>query len=264
MLRKRQKRGFTLIELLVVIAIIAILAAILFPVFSRAREQARKTACLSHMKQIGQALMMYLQDWDETYPFVTSCNAPGVGSPNDLPQGQLYPYIKNPQVWNCPSASSAVQAPLVPAWHRPDGAVVPWYPSPPWTFPKDFVGSFVTVAYAEPLMRNALCDWSQKPIRQSEVATPAETVAFADASTFGSCGGRRVVYANICQAACFPDRRLKRNTRHVEGENLVFADGHAKWMNFMSIANDCGKLFDPFRRSDNVTFWSKFGGGPAD
>jgi prepilin-type N-terminal cleavage/methylation domain-containing protein len=66
---KGQKKGFTLIELLVVIAIIAILAAILFPVFSRAREQARKTACLSNLKQIGQALMMYVQDWDEGYPF---------------------------------------------------------------------------------------------------------------------------------------------------------------------------------------------------
>ena len=68
MLMRRQKRGFTLIELLVVIAIIAILAAILFPVFSRARESARKTACLSNMKQIGTALMMYCQDWDEAFP----------------------------------------------------------------------------------------------------------------------------------------------------------------------------------------------------
>ena len=60
--------GFTLIELLVVIAIIAILASILFPVFARARSQARKTVCLSNMKQIGLSLMMYAQDYDETYP----------------------------------------------------------------------------------------------------------------------------------------------------------------------------------------------------
>ena len=63
-----KKRGFTLIELLVVIAIIAILAAILFPVFARAREQARKTSCLSNMKQIGTSMMMYIQDYDEAYP----------------------------------------------------------------------------------------------------------------------------------------------------------------------------------------------------
>jgi prepilin-type N-terminal cleavage/methylation domain-containing protein len=75
MLMWSKKRGFTLIELLVVIAIIAILAAILFPVFSRAREQARKTACLSNMKQMATATMMYVQDWDETFPITTVCCA---------------------------------------------------------------------------------------------------------------------------------------------------------------------------------------------
>src|SRR5438270_8287108 len=63
------KRGFTLIELLVVIAIIAIIAAILFPVFAQAREKARQATCVSNMKQIGTALTMYQQDYDETYPF---------------------------------------------------------------------------------------------------------------------------------------------------------------------------------------------------
>ncbi len=64
----QQRRGFTLIELLVVIAIIAILAAILFPVFAQAREKARQTTCTSNLKQIGTAFMMYVQDYDETYP----------------------------------------------------------------------------------------------------------------------------------------------------------------------------------------------------
>jgi prepilin-type N-terminal cleavage/methylation domain-containing protein len=64
----RSRRGFTLIELLVVIAIIAILAAILFPVFSKAREKARQASCLSNQKQIGLAMMMYIEDYDETYP----------------------------------------------------------------------------------------------------------------------------------------------------------------------------------------------------
>src|SRR5712671_3091395 len=65
-----RRRGFTLIELLVVIAIIAILAAILFPVFAAARERARLTACLSNMRQLGSALTMYVQDYDETYPYI--------------------------------------------------------------------------------------------------------------------------------------------------------------------------------------------------
>src|SRR2546421_11787534 len=67
-LRKRLKSGFTLIELLVVIAIIAILAAILFPVFAQAREKARAISCVSNLNQIGKATMMYVQDYDETYP----------------------------------------------------------------------------------------------------------------------------------------------------------------------------------------------------
>ena len=65
---RHPRRGFTLIELLVVIAIIAILAAILFPVFARAREQARRSVCLSNMKQIGLGLGMYMQDYDQTFP----------------------------------------------------------------------------------------------------------------------------------------------------------------------------------------------------
>src|SRR5205814_1740444 len=70
-----QKPAFTLIELLVVIAIIAIIAAILFPVFARAREAARKAACLSNEKQIAAAVQMYMQDYDETFPFVLNVSA---------------------------------------------------------------------------------------------------------------------------------------------------------------------------------------------
>src|SRR5947199_3153379 len=76
------KRGFTLIELLVVIAIIALLAAILFPVFSRARENARKSSCLNNVKQIGVAMMQYTQDYDEYYPLQIYYNETSPGSCN--------------------------------------------------------------------------------------------------------------------------------------------------------------------------------------
>jgi prepilin-type N-terminal cleavage/methylation domain-containing protein/prepilin-type processing-associated H-X9-DG protein len=93
------RRGFTLIELLVVIAIIAILAAILFPVFARARESARKTSCLSNLKQLGLASHMYAQDWDELFPVDAHiCN------PHPVLVGQLMPYMKNVQILYCPSA----------------------------------------------------------------------------------------------------------------------------------------------------------------
>lgn len=95
-----KKRGFTLIELLVVIAIIAILAAILFPVFARAREKARQTSCLSNLKQLGLAVQMYTQDYDETYCM----------SVYGVPPNRIFtfydahlPYMKNVQIFQCPS-----------------------------------------------------------------------------------------------------------------------------------------------------------------
>jgi len=121
------KKGFTLIELLVVIAIIAILAAILFPVFARAREQARKSSCLSNIKQLGLGMLMYVQDYDERFPngrYVAGGAAGPLGDGNIVHNGwawmvdsnwrgqvpsQVYlrdivnPYISNNQIWLCPS-----------------------------------------------------------------------------------------------------------------------------------------------------------------
>src|SRR3982750_3360923 len=88
----RSRSGFTLIELLVVIAIIAILAAILFPVFAQAREKARQTACMSNVKQIGTALTMYVQDYEETMPRAFSGGT--AASPGRDWSTDLIPYIK--------------------------------------------------------------------------------------------------------------------------------------------------------------------------
>jgi prepilin-type N-terminal cleavage/methylation domain-containing protein/prepilin-type processing-associated H-X9-DG protein len=94
------RRGFTLIELLVVIAIIAILAAILFPVFAKAREKARQTSCLSNLKQIGLAALSYAQDYDEMYPLAATGAS---GSVRTYYFQTLNPYTKNKQIWKCPS-----------------------------------------------------------------------------------------------------------------------------------------------------------------
>ncbi len=110
MFKNYRRKGFTLIELLVVIAIIAILAAILFPVFAKAREKARQTACLSNMRQLGMACQQYAQDWDD--------HIPGLYNTADVvsyPSGnlgycswssQIYPYVKSRNVFDCPDATS--------------------------------------------------------------------------------------------------------------------------------------------------------------
>ena len=109
----RSRKGFTLIELLIVIAIIAILAAILFPVFASAREKARQSACGSNLKQLGLATLQYVQDYDETYPqgiggWCTPAGSPPCAWTSDYSgwAGQLYPYVKSVNVFQCPSDTS--------------------------------------------------------------------------------------------------------------------------------------------------------------
>jgi len=244
------KRGFTLIELLVVIAIIAILAAILFPVFAKAREKARTTSCLSNMKQIGNAVMMYTQDCDEMMPFAGcyGCNGTGdsANSPTCLPHGKIYPYVKNPQVFDCPSAQMAVA--VYDATYnlaRVNGT---------WPVPPEFSGISCDIGFNDKVGQLAI----------ATIEAPSQTVVFSDACMTLSCGGTRTVYSRACGAACDTSLRTKSNGRHAEGENLAFCDGHAKWMNDKSIAGQCGALFWPTKADWGITYWSHWGGGPAD
>jgi prepilin-type N-terminal cleavage/methylation domain-containing protein/prepilin-type processing-associated H-X9-DG protein len=102
--RPSRRTGFTLIELLVVIAIIAILAAILFPVFARARENARRASCSSNLKQIGLGILQYVQDYDERY--VRATNGPGGVIGSQTWANSTQPYLKSTQIFQCPSDSA--------------------------------------------------------------------------------------------------------------------------------------------------------------
>src|SRR5688500_12262408 len=112
----RKHRGLTLTELLVVIGIIALLAAVLFPVFGRVRENSRKSSCQSNLKQVSTAFLQYCQDFNEKLPHSAQNSDPVGGGwvlggggaptypfPTDVTQGALYPYVKNAQVYICPS-----------------------------------------------------------------------------------------------------------------------------------------------------------------
>jgi prepilin-type N-terminal cleavage/methylation domain-containing protein/prepilin-type processing-associated H-X9-DG protein len=114
-------KGFTLIELLVVIAIIAILAAILFPVFARARENARRASCSSNMKQIGLGMMQYTQDYDEGLPLPKLADSPSTDYGRRW-RGPIFPYVKSAQLFVCPSntASANTMEPAVPALNLPE------------------------------------------------------------------------------------------------------------------------------------------------
>src|SRR4051794_6915717 len=103
-MQKNRRPAFTLIELLVVIAIIAILAAILFPVFARARESARRTTCLNNMKQVTTGILMYAQDYDEVMPYQDGDLCDYATSRKAVWLNSIFPYVKNRQVYICPSA----------------------------------------------------------------------------------------------------------------------------------------------------------------
>lgn len=174
----RSRLGFTLIELLVVIAIIAILAAILFPVFAQAREKARAASCLSNLKQVGMGLMMYLQDYDETFPmnFYRGQEANGSACTVSMYQ-EIQTYTRSAAVMRCPSDAAPLDFPLsmsVASLPPLCGAVpalrfVSYQPNASLLAPGD----------PNPMFGGA----TGKPtLRLAEVEYPVETSTFSDAT----------------------------------------------------------------------------------
>jgi len=197
-----KKHGFTLIELLVVIAIIAILAAILFPVFARAREKARQTSCLSNVKQIALSTLMYVQDYDEKYNFAYTIT-PTVSWPN-----LLMPYIKNSQLYSCPSDPDE--------WNIGGGIGLSYIPNYRMFPPGDT---------AVPT-----------PVKMAKLTKPSETIMLAenaDGSTSNLQPDCQYAYGTNGSSASSGYNPWARVSlaRHNGGSNYAFADGHAKWLN---------------------------------
>jgi prepilin-type N-terminal cleavage/methylation domain-containing protein/prepilin-type processing-associated H-X9-DG protein len=187
------RRGFTLIELLVVIAIIAILAAILFPVFAKAREKARQTSCLSNVKQLSLACMQYCQDYDERFAIKGATAACGGGVAwGGMPLAQVFPYVKNTQCYQCPSSAKR-------AWcgkSTPESlALVP--------------GSSYNVS----------CGMVNGPA-MADLKMPSEMAMLGESA--GSSFWRPVNDYAGCDCGVV--------SIHNEGINVGYCDGHGKWV----------------------------------
>jgi len=215
-LSKRQN-AFTLIELLVVIAIIAILAAILFPVFARARENARRSSCQSNLKQIGLGVFQYIQDYDEKFPMAVTGNA------SQFPIGwadSIQPYLKSTQIYQCPSESTGPNSDPTS-----QGYSDYWY--------------------------NAALSWDGNdsahynvPISQAALVSSSLTLMAGDLKSGSFGGGTACSRSNGFDARGDADTRypvvgaaiqvtqnglMDGGLRHLEGINLLYTDGHVKW-----------------------------------
>jgi prepilin-type N-terminal cleavage/methylation domain-containing protein/prepilin-type processing-associated H-X9-DG protein len=205
-MKLKSRRGFTLIELLVVIAIIAILASILFPVFGRARENARRSSCLSNMKQLGLGFMQYTQDYDERLPLAEH-GTPATGGPGWIyytvfpardtakayrpDSGSLYPYIKSVQVYVCPS---------------------------------DTKGQNSGNSYS---MNSCATDDASGFAVGKSLAAFEETSKWMLLSEESETGN----LATGSPDDAYQDLNAKNviSSRHLEGSNVTFMDGHVKW-----------------------------------
>ena len=217
---KCQRHGFTLIELLVVIAIIAILAAILFPVFARAREKARQTTCLSNEKQLGLVFMQYTTDYDETMP--ASLQKPGWAA-------ETFPYVKSADTYACPDDTSTTADPSRSRCS--------------YAFNQNFILNFGTPkpiilsymnAPASTVILVEICNgglrWSTPTLLASDYSPIGDGYNhpnYSDSTPLGwyrtGLMGNRATFYNATAGSDF-------TPRHSEGSNFVAADGHAKWL----------------------------------
>jgi len=218
-----RRKGFTLIELLVVIAIIAILAAILFPVFAQARSKARSISCLSNFKQLGTAVLMYMQDYDglihELIPGGAAGRAGLVGEPS-MWMGVQQPYIKNTQIFRCPESiitSVDITFPARTTCSSGMNSYLGWY--------------FNHYYYFTCPNENPSC--YPRPVSEPLVRYPAATAIFTDG--FDRTVGTTTPRGYWIDPGYGKGRRFGLSDRHATGSNITFLDGHSKWYKTNSV-----------------------------
>jgi len=244
-----RRRGFTLIELLVVIAIIAILAAILFPVFAQARDKARGASCLSNTKQIGTAVQMYIQDYDETFPFSDNF---GVVIPGSPVQGgyqywgdAIYPYTKSGQasalagytggprnygpVQRCPSVNDwwTGYAYNINLGYYPTGQLGQTSTAAIYTGVK--LASVLRPADLIVIMDNQpQYSWLRNNLGRTDVNSQIIAYRWFPTSDVKTCM-TNYNWPDSAALAGIPGQGIP-SARHSGGVNTVYADGHSKWI----------------------------------
>lgn len=245
----RIKPGFTLIELLVVIAIIAILAAILFPVFARARENARRSSCQSNLKQIGLGMLQYSQDYDERLPSTLQLKALAGDWPIDNRgawAGQVYPYLKSTQIFRCPSdgRSANISYAYNGAITKSSGNLAPTLTP---------LAKFNAVASTVLLFEVSGVNVPATRLQQSDEGYPLGGYYAYSPTGIGTSAGKQP--SGIEQNGGFSGgngeyatgnmggRDLKTAAsptgvgRHLEGSNYLAVDGHVKWLNHNNVSS---------------------------
>lgn len=201
----RRMRAFTLVEILIVLTVIALLAGILLPVFSKARERARSVSCQNNLRQIGLGLSMYVQDNNRFYPqvgdLVTNCSwVEGVK-----------PYVKNMSSFECPAARFGKYVPGCPAPKPGDGYV------------EYFSGSYLLNTFVD-----------GPPIRDSRIRVPSETILVTE-------GENPLAFNFVPASMQLNEEELTTMTfmfRHNSGSNNLFADGHVKWLSVQAMTDN--------------------------
>ncbi len=213
-----RNRGFTLIELLVVIAIIAILAAILFPVFMGAKERARQAMCLGHGGQLGKALTLYMDDHAGKFPLCWSTSTDGT----TLTWAHLLrPYARSLRVFNCPSVPKRrFTGSTAPDAHRHADRITGGF---------GYNASSGEGAGANGVARGKNDNWND-PYRESDLQAPTQHISFADSSLNTDLGiYPGYTFCDVVEVLTQGKPWVPPDYRHNGGATFIFCDGHARW-----------------------------------